>query len=81
MRLITLLIILSCCLVGCPAVKPDAYLCTFVIKDPIEQSYSYCKNLKTSEIKSVAVKDMAKWITTDPDSFETIRQFYKDQCK
>jgi len=75
--------ILSICLTACPSgsSKPDAFLCTFILKEPLEESYSFCKNAKTDEEKSVMVSDMAKWITSDPDSYDVFRTWYINQCK
>ena len=60
---------------------PNAWLCTFVLKDPLEESYSFCVNQKTHAEKSVLVTDMAKWITTDPDSYDIARKHYKNKCE
>lgn len=78
MRYAILLIILS--LTGCLE-KPDAWLCTFIVKNPLEKSYSFCVNAKTKEEKSVPISEMEKWITTDRQSYETFRTWYKNSCK
>ena len=81
MLLKSLPIILSLFLAGCLTTKPDAFLCTFIKKDPIENSYSYCVNAKTQEEKEVPVENMSKWITGSPDDYEAFRQWYKSECK
>ena len=84
MRSVTLLSILSLVLVACPggsASKPDAYLCTFIMRDPVENSASFCINAKTGEEKEVPVQEMHKWITSDPTSYDVFREWYKSQCK
>ena len=78
---VMLLSILS--LTGCPKEKPDAWLCTFVLKEPLEASYNFCGNLKTLEEIRVPVTEMihcpngdaCKWVTTDQQSYESIREF------
>lgn len=83
MHFATLPIILSfllLCGFGSCQQKPDAFICTFIVKNPIEHSYSFCVNYKTKEERSVPVQEMAKWITTDPDSYETTRDWYKKAC-
>ena len=63
---------------GCKS-KPNANLCVVIYKQ--EGTFAACKNLKTGEYVDVPLKDMHKWIATDPDSYETIRQWYKSGCK
>lgn len=60
--------------------KPDAFICTFILRKPIESSYSFCVNYKTKEEKNVPIYLMGKWVTTDPDSYETTREWYKNTC-
>lgn len=77
--LMSLSIILSAFLVsGCN--EPDAYLCTVIISNPLELSEVYCKNLKTKEKKSYSISEINKFIATDPDSYESLRKYYKEQC-
>jgi len=79
MRYASLLITLSL-LASCKE-KPDAFLCTFILKVPTDASYSFCVNVKTKEEKSVLIKDMGNWVTGSPDDYELMRQWYKGQCK
>lgn len=70
-------------LIGCED-KPDAYLCVFIQEpgpDGILKQYSYCINSKTKDEKYIDVKDMKNWITTSPDDYEKMRDWYKSQCK
>lgn len=66
---------------GCKqdAELPDAFLCTYILEP--SQHYSYCKNYKTKEAKTVDSYEMKNWITTDPDSFEKMREYYKKSCE
>lgn len=79
MRSKILLTTLSLFLLSCKT-KPDAYLCTFIAKDPIQNSYAYCVNSKTKDEKTVQVEQLHKWIITDPDSYEEFRAWYKSEC-
>ena len=82
MRLARWLIIPSVFLLtACPKTKPMAWQCTFILKEPLAQSYSFCVNVKTKEEKSVPVQEMNKWVTADIESYENFRQWYKEQCK
>lgn len=63
---------------GCKT-KPDAYLCVIVHKTA--QPFAACKNLKTGDEMDVPLEQTHKWIATDLDSYEAIRNWYKRGCK
>lgn len=62
---------------GCKT-SPDANLCVVVYKQG--ETFAACKNLKSKEYVDVPLSEMHKWIATDPDSYEAIRQWYKSGC-
>lgn len=68
-------------LTACPKEKPQAWQCTFIVKDVLSESYSFCVNVKTKEEKSVPVQQMNKWVTADLESYENFRKWYQEQCK
>jgi hypothetical protein len=88
MRLASLLIILSSSILisGCKKpVNPNAWLCTLIVKnnngDNITEPFAFCVNSQTKEERDVSLSDMHKWVTSDPQSYETFRQWYKKQCR
>lgn len=88
MRLASLLIILSLSLSlsGCKKpINPNAWLCTLIVSDnsgnKLEEPFAFCVNSLTKEEKDVSIKDMHKWVVSDPVSYETFRQWYKKQCR
>lgn len=80
MRYAILLTILSVCCGFSGCEKPDAFICTMIIKKPLEASYAFCRNSKTKVEKNVPVQDLNDYIVTDLESYETFRSWYKEQC-
>lgn len=72
------LLTIGCATSGCN--EPDAYQCTFIKREPLETSTAFCVNLKTKAEKEVPVQEMGTWLTTSPDDYEKIRDWYKAQC-
>lgn len=82
MRYAALLIICSFFIIGCDeASKPDAFLCSFIKMDPIEESYAYCYNSRTKEEKEILVSDLDGYVMASADDYEKIRDHYKQKCK
>lgn len=82
MRLASLLIILSL-MAGCKS-GPDAYLCSVIVTDgdgaPLLEPYAFCKHYITKEEKRVLLINTQGWVSTDPTSYENLRNWYKGRC-
>lgn len=45
------------------------------------QSKVFCTNMKTAVDTEKSLFETSKWISTDPDSYEKTRKWYKEQCQ
>lgn len=91
MRSTSILISLSFLLVSCGSFQVDAFKCLLILKQPLDQSYWYCKNPVTQEKKSIWLTDSDKcirdpsqkcdWIGADVNEVESARKQLQEYCE